>query len=374
MQLSLQTFNNMVQSMAAAVQSAATQIVDLTVGSTLRAILEANASIALWMQWLILQVLQMTRAATSNGADLDSWMADFSLSRLPATPAAGVVTLTRFNTGLGGTIPVGALVRTADGSQTFAVYEDASLPAWDPVQGCYLLNQADASIDVPVRAQIAGTSGNVQVASITVISSALSGIDVVSNGSTFENGIDEESDAALRERFQAYMASRARATLTSISYAIASVQQGLSSVILENQDSTGAWQPGNFHIVVDDGSGYPSSGLLASVQVAVSAVRPVGSTFSVSAPHVVVANVQFTVALTGNADLTSLTPSLSDAANRYINALAIADQLPASRIAQVIYSAFPQVTNVTNILINGQASDLIVPATGLARAGIVTVN
>ena len=68
--------------MAAAVQAAATQLLDLTVGSTLRAVLEANASVCLWMQWLILQVLRTTRAATSTGADLDSWMADLSLTPL----------------------------------------------------------------------------------------------------------------------------------------------------------------------------------------------------------------------------------------------------------------------------------------------------
>src|SRR5277367_1212082 len=96
MQLSLQNFTTLVQNMAASVQSSAAQLLDLTVGSTLRAILEANASVALWMQWLILQVLQTTRASTSAGTDLDSWMADFSLTRLPAVAATGVVTFTRF--------------------------------------------------------------------------------------------------------------------------------------------------------------------------------------------------------------------------------------------------------------------------------------
>lgn len=67
MQLSLQNFTTLMQNMAAAVQSASAQLLDLTVGSTLRAVLEANASVALWMQWLILLVLQTTRAATSTG-------------------------------------------------------------------------------------------------------------------------------------------------------------------------------------------------------------------------------------------------------------------------------------------------------------------
>ncbi len=61
------TFTTLMQNMAAAVEASATQLLDLTVGSTLRAVLEANASIALWMQWLILLVLRTTRAATSNG-------------------------------------------------------------------------------------------------------------------------------------------------------------------------------------------------------------------------------------------------------------------------------------------------------------------
>lgn len=95
MQLSLRTFSTLVQNMAAAVQASAMQLLDLTVGSTLRAVIEANASIALWMQWLILQVLRITRAATSSGADLDSWMADLSVTRLPAIAATGIVTFSR---------------------------------------------------------------------------------------------------------------------------------------------------------------------------------------------------------------------------------------------------------------------------------------
>src|SRR5271165_5580926 len=96
MQLQLQSFNTLVQNMAATVQAAATGLIDLTVGSTLRATLEASASIALWMHWLILLLLQTTRAATSTNSDLDTWMADFSLLRLAASFAVGTVTFARF--------------------------------------------------------------------------------------------------------------------------------------------------------------------------------------------------------------------------------------------------------------------------------------
>ena len=150
MQLSLQNFTTLMQNMAASVQSAATQLLDLTVGSTLRAVLEANASIALWMQWLILLVLQTTRAATSSDSDLDTWMADFALTRLPAVAATGVVTFTRFTVLGTALVPVGALVRTSDGTQTFAVTVDATNPAWNEAQNGYFMSATAATVDAPV--------------------------------------------------------------------------------------------------------------------------------------------------------------------------------------------------------------------------------
>ena len=79
MQLPLQDFTTLVRNQAAAVAASARTLIDLSVGSVLRAALEANASVGLWMQWLIVEVLATTRAATSQGADLDSWVADFRL-------------------------------------------------------------------------------------------------------------------------------------------------------------------------------------------------------------------------------------------------------------------------------------------------------
>src|ERR1019366_9585348 len=107
MQLQLRTFDTIVAAAAAAVQAAATTVLDLTVGSVLRAILEANAGLGLWLQWLILQVLQTTRAATSTAGDLDTWMADFGLTRLAAVAANGIVTFSRFSPVTTALVPVG---------------------------------------------------------------------------------------------------------------------------------------------------------------------------------------------------------------------------------------------------------------------------
>src|ERR1700722_16790370 len=107
MNLNLKAFSQLVEDMGAALQSSASTLIDVSVGSVVRAIFEANASVVLWLQWLVLQVLQTTRASTSIGGDLDTWMADFGLTRLPAVAATGIVTLSRFTPTLAATIPIG---------------------------------------------------------------------------------------------------------------------------------------------------------------------------------------------------------------------------------------------------------------------------
>jgi uncharacterized phage protein gp47/JayE len=374
MQLSLQNFSTLMQNMAAAVQSAASQLLDLTVGSTLRAVLEANASVALWIQWLILLVLQTTRAATSTGSDLDSWMADFALTRLPAVAATGIVTFTRFTAIGTALVPVGALVRTSDGTQTFAVSIDATNPAWNAVQNGYVMPTAVTTFTVPVIAQAAGSGGNVQAGSITLLASAIPGIDAVSNPSAFVNGLDAESDTAFRSRFQNYIDSRSRATSLAVGYAVSSIQQGLQYTIQENQAPNGSQVMGSFVVTVDDGSGYPSTTLLTTVQSAVDAVRPVGSIFTIQPPVVTVANVSLTLTVTGNTTSEQLAGPVSAALAAFIDSLPIGSPLPVSRVSQLAYAVATAITNVTQVQLNGGVADIAPPANGVIKVGQVTVN
>src|SRR5579875_264527 len=101
------SFQQIVQNFTAAAQAAAKVLLDFTVGSIDLALAEATAAVALWLQALALQVLGLTRAATSNGSDLDSWMADWNFTRLPAVAATGSVTFSRANTAIAATIPLG---------------------------------------------------------------------------------------------------------------------------------------------------------------------------------------------------------------------------------------------------------------------------
>jgi len=283
--------------MAAAVQGACAQLVDFSVGSVIRAITEANASVALWLQWLIAQTLSMTRAATSVGADLDSFMADFGVSRLPAVASIGYVQFYRQFSGYATEIPVGTIVRTADGLSLFAVTADPTNPAYVLATSSYSLPSSVLSVTVPVQAQVAGSSGNVLAAAIQLLSSAIGGVDGVTNPGAFSGGFDAESDTALRVRFQAFLDSRSCATPLAIGYSVASVQQGLRWNLAENVSAAGAATPGNFVLTVDDGSGAPPASLLSTVASAVDLVRPAGTSFVVLAPVAITVGVSLSIAV-----------------------------------------------------------------------------
>ncbi len=374
MQLSLRTFNTLVQSMAASVESTATQLLDLTPGSTLRAVLESNASIGLWMQWLILQVLRTTRAATSSDADLDSWMADLTLTRLPATAATGMVTFSRFTPALAALIPAGALVRTADGTQTFSVSIDTSLTSWSPTSNGYVIPAGVAGLDVPVIAETLGSAGNVQAGTISMLASAVPGVDSANNANAFLNGQDAETDDAFRQRFRNFIASRSRATPLAVGYAISAIQQGLNYTIQENLDPAGQPRMGHFVVTVDDGSGSPSTPLLSTVQTAIDAVRPVGSVFTVQPPTPLNADVSLAITVSPGRAKAPLQSLIGDAIRSYINSLPIGTGLPLTKLAQIAYSASPDVVNVSEITANGSPSDLSVGSTGVIKAGIIAVN
>lgn len=348
---------------------AARTLIDLSIGSVLRAVLEANASVALWMQWLIMEVLSTTRAATSQGSDLDSWVADFGLSRLAAVPAVTTVRFSRGTTGLAAAVPVGAVVRTGAGTdaQAFTVVADSSRAGW--MGAGYALDAAASDIVVPVQAIVAGRAGNVQGGVLRLLSTAVSGIDSVINDYAATGGLDAETDAALRTRFAGFLDSRTRATAQAVSFAVQSVQQGLQFTIEDRLDSAGVLRPGHFTVVLDDGSGAPSDALILAVGAAIEAVRPLGGTYSVRRPLLLPANVGLHIQGPGDA-----AARVQAAIQAYVNGLGIGAGLTLSRVVQLAHDADGRVSSVWGVTIDGVAADLVVPPFGRAVAGTVTVQ
>lgn len=373
MTIQTKTFAQIVSDAVTAVQGGASQLVDMSVGAVLRAFVEAVAALGLWLQGIALQIAALTRFSTSNGTDADSWGADFGFTRLAAVAATGAVTFARFTSTAQATVPVGTIVQTSDGSQKYAVIADATQASYNSSLTAYVLAAGVSSIAATVQSQSASASGNALAGQINAIGSSLPGVDTVSNALAFTTGADGESDTAMRARFVSFINSLSRATRAAITFSVTSLQAGVNMTLTENTTYAGAAQLGYFFVVVDDGTGTPSSTFLSTVSNAIDAVRPIGSTFGVFAPVVVTANVAMTIT-TGSGFLHSTAiAAVTAALLAYINAQPLGASITFTRLAQVAYDASAAVVNVTAVTLNGGTADLTATFKQVIKAGALAV-
>lgn len=373
MALSTKPFSQIVSDQAVTAQASAPgRDLDFSVGSTLRALAEGFGSIGLWLQGLVLRLLATTRASTSSGDDLGTWMADYGLTRSAANPARGSVTLARFTPGLPAMVPVGATVKTVDGAWTYAITDDGA--SLDEVLGGYQVVAGQTSITLPVVATVAGAGGNAAAGTVTLLSSSIPGIDTVTNAAPLVGGTEAETDAALRTRFAAYIASLPRAVRIAIDYAVSQVQAGLSWTVLEQQLPDGTSAPATFTVVVDDGTGAPPSDLLTRVAAAVEEFRPLGVSFAVVAPVLLPANIDMKISTVSETDHAVAVAAVAKALTDYINALPLGSGLSYNRLSQVALSASPLVDDVTSFTINGGFASLPAAPRQAIRAAIVGVS
>ena len=383
--LTLQSFQTLVQNLATAAQKSSASPLNFDEGSTLLALFEADASQALWLQYLIFLVLAVTRLASSSGTDCDSFGADFGFTRLPASLAEGQVTFSRYTntqaaflpsyiTAAGEINPTGVQVLTSDGTQTFDLVGNPSAPGYvaSPTDG-YNILPGTSSVTLPVQADVAGSTGNVLAGTISLIVGGIAGVDTVTNANATSGGMDAESDAAFRLRFVNFINSRAEGTDYAVAYAIQQVQQGLTWNIQENVDVAGDYRPGTFVVTIDDGTGSPPAALIQTCTTAIDAVRPIGSIMIVQGPTVILANVSVGLTYDPDSNPATVEVNVNAALVSYINSIPVGTRLAYTKLAQIIYGADPGVVNA-NYTLNGNTVDIVPTQSQVVRAGVVAVD
>jgi uncharacterized phage protein gp47/JayE len=379
MPLTTKTLTQIVTEMVQTVQANCKTILNFSTGSIIRSFVEAVAGMILWVQALCSYVLALARATTSTGPDLDSWMADFNFKRLQAQPASGIVTFSRFTANVQSIIPITTTtVTTTDGSQVFFVIPDTNNSAYDPTQNAYVIPIGTSSITASVQASVAGSAGNVTANTVTLMQTAIQGVDTVNNGAPFTNGADKESDTAYRARFVLYLQSLSEATLSALEYAIEQAQPTAKYNIVENIDyATGDQRLGYFYAVVDDGSGDPPSGFINSIYRALDVARALTIVFEVQPPDVIDAAITLEVQIPAGAATTPVQTAVQNAIAQYVDSLNIGETLYFTRIAELAYDARTEVVNVTNVLINSATSDIVATSEQVVKAvplPVVTVT
>jgi hypothetical protein len=364
MQLTFQSFQTAVSNACAAVQSTCATILDFNPGSVFLAIQQGSASLMMWLQFQAALVLQATRLSTSQGADVDSFIADYGLTRAAGVAATGPVVFSRLSatqaafiapyvvtTNSDGTTTVsGVSVKTIDGTQSFGVYEDTTNSLWNTALGGYVIPIGTASGTIPVQALTAGTGGNVAAGTVGLISTNVAGVDSVTNAVSFTNGVNAASDPSVRQTFQAFFGSLARGTQAAILYAVGLVQQNLTAQVVETT--------GSFSVYFDDGSGNPPSATQNAVYASVNAYRAFGIPFSVYGPTTLAATVVMTVVAQPGYTSANLVGPVAAAVTAYINALPMGTGLNYLVLAAVAYNSTPGIADIIGYTLNGGTADL----------------
>jgi uncharacterized phage protein gp47/JayE len=222
----------------------------------------------------------------------------YGITRAPATPANGNVTLTGTD---GITVPAGSTLQRADGA-SYTTDADATI--------------ASETATVAVTADVAGLAGNADAGVTLTFLSPVAGVDattIVAGGGLI-GGTDAQTDTALREQFleRLRQAPQGGSAADYIKWALAA--GGTRAWVYEEELGAGTV---TVRFVRDqDGSGaaiIPSGGEVSAAQAYIDAHRPVGAHVTVVAP--------ISVALNCTIQISPDTPAIRAAVNAEIEDL-----------------------------------------------------
>lgn len=378
------THAQLVQDQAAAIQSKAAGLVDFSPGAILRAVVQAVGGVGLWLQAFVLAVLAMTRLATSKGADVDSFIADFAgpfqtgdaplIERSGAVGASGLLAFSRLTATGTVLIPLGGAVETPDGSQRAVVILNAALPSWRADLQGYQMASGVASLQVPAQTTTFGVASNVLEGGFSVIASAMPGIDLVTNPADFGGGDDIEQDEPYKARFRGLVRSLREATPAALVSYADGLSPSANAGLVEFQDISGVPKVAFGYLVIDDGTGYPSADLVTAASQVVRDHRAAGVQIAVYPPNVVVANIAYALTLAPSDHEDADYADAEDAVRSYIDALGLGAPLNYHRLWGKIFDASATITDINGLTVNGATSSLTATASQMIKTGSVTAT
>lgn len=217
---------------------------DIVEGSVLYTLMSAIAEQIADSEYKLAKLRQQFTLTNTNGTDLDDRALEIGLTRLPATNATGVITLTRSSIGASLTLDAGLIV--ANPSNQSLVY-------YTREQAVFASNSL--TTNVSIIAGISGAVGNALNNTITSLQNFPSQVIACTNTNALTNGNDEETDDQLRNRCKQAIQSLAKSQPQAIetfakSYIATDGTRAINASIYENENV-----PAYCELLIDDGSG-----------------------------------------------------------------------------------------------------------------------
>lgn len=314
----------------ARVQAVGSRITDFHAGGVARTLLEAHAAM-LSTQSLVAEQLRIdSYLATATGDALDQKAADNQVTRKAAQLASGTVRLTRQTTGTAVTLPAG-----------FSELATVPVPGAPSVS---FLTTADAVFSttdtfkvVPAVAVVGGQAGNIGASTKLLPVNPVNGF-ATDGGfqaeTTFQGGVDQESDDQLRTRIPIEVQGRSKGTLAAFLAAALRVPGVTSAKVLQATDARGDATTVAVNNVEVYYEGVAS--LLTQVQSECDNARVAGQNLTVftAASERIVANL--TVFALAGADTVQLAADVSAAVRNTVNAFGVGSTVLSAAVIQAV--------------------------------------
>ncbi len=309
-------------------------------------------------------------ASTTFGEYLDMRCAEHGITRNEAAYATGTVTFTGT---AGTTIALGAVVATpADqvlgiSSVEFATTSSATVGV-------------SGTVNVAIKARVAGEDGNVLGNTITILSTPINGISAVTNSAATTGGEEQETDTALLARYLSKVqnpgTSGNKADYKNWALAVPGV--GDAQVIP-------LWNgPGTVKIAIIDEDKLPANNTtVAAVKAYIDAddatgesEAPIGATVTVVAAAAVSINITAAITITEATTLQEAKTAFETALQEYLAGIAFSTTDPMVKYTKIghLLLDIKGVTDYSNLLVNGAGANIVITAGEVPVKGTVTLS
>ena len=363
MAFQIKNFRSIAASMINISRANDSKITDFSVGSVARTLMDASA---IEIEELYLQILLGLQEAISTAV-----FNSFNFERRTAVHASGTARFSAPISASARQIPFGTKIKSESSAFEYATATDAEIPA------------GSTFVDVLVSCTQTGALTNCNADTLTTMVNAISSV-TVTNPLAFINGSDAETDAEIKTRFTAYIATLSRGTGAALRYGAAQssivdsagaiIEQAKHIAVIEPFQTDVAQPIGLVNLYVHNGSGNTSSALVAKVQSDIDGANGIPGWKSAGVVADVYAAPDYLVNVTGTitleADAASASTAAEDAISSYIQSLGIGQPVIRSELIAIVM----EIGGVYNVLLSAPASDVAVSAIQKAMPGTVNLS
>ncbi len=314
---------------------------------------------------LLLQVVAMVFVTDAQGFWLDMKAKEYGKERKQATKSEGEVAVGRYSTdGKPKMIAKGTIFKTdidSEGNELRYIAKENVVMESDQLK-----------VYVPVVAEFPGEIYNVAQNMIKHSTQHIPGIDYITNEVDWlkKEGTDTESDDSLRKRCEN---AWDELSTNFTCHAYQSIISGIEGVLVVLVDDEHPRGQGTIDIIVTGVAGLPTETLLNTVREKVEEIKGPYDNVLVYGPEAVYQDVDVTIYIDDIYGDESVIEN--EAINTINNLFQVSDNNPGNKLyrAKINYELM-NIENVTNVIVNTPAEDVILDIKKLLMPGNVTVN